>query len=162
VGATLDFEEFYSTTFKPLTAQLHAFIGDHAEAQDLVQEAYCRAYARWSSVSTYDDPVAWVRRVAWNMAVSRWRQARRLLRHRRELSRPAVDGPDGVRLDLAQALAQLPVEHRRAIVLYYLADMSVHEITVFTGATEGTVKSWLHRGRIRLGQILGDGEVANV
>src|SRR5215475_4634817 len=74
VSGEADFTEFYSATFAPLTAQLHAFIGDHADAQDLVQEAYLRAYSRWSTVSKYDDPLAWVHRVAWNLAISRWRR----------------------------------------------------------------------------------------
>jgi RNA polymerase sigma-70 factor (ECF subfamily) len=163
VPAEADFAEFYAATFKQLTAQLHAFVGDHAEAQDLVQEAYCRAYARWSTLSSYDDPVAWVRRVAWNLAVSRWRRTRRLLGLRRELAPPDVDGPDGMHLDLVRALGQLSPEHRRAIVLHYLADLSVREIAEFTGAAEGTVKAWLHRGRAALSQSLGAGEeVASV
>jgi RNA polymerase sigma-70 factor (ECF subfamily) len=164
VPAEPDFAEFYAATFKQLTAQLHAFVGDHAEAQDLVQEAYCRAYARWSSLSSYDDPVAWVRRVAWNLAVSRWRRARRLLSFRRELVPENVDGPDGMHLDLVRALRQLSAEHRQAIILHYLADLSVREIAEFTGAPEGTVKAWLHRARHALSTSLGAGdeEVASV
>lgn len=41
-----DFAEFYAATFGSLTAQLHAFTGDLNEAQDLVQEAFSRAYPR--------------------------------------------------------------------------------------------------------------------
>ncbi|MBB5871101.1 RNA polymerase sigma-70 factor (ECF subfamily) [Allocatelliglobosispora scoriae] len=171
-----DFAEFYSVTFARLTAQLYAYTGDHAEAQDMVQEALCRAYTRWDSISTYADPAGWVRRVAWNMAISRWRRARRLLSWHRELLSEDVTGPSGAPIDLARALAKLSADHRQAIVLHYLADMSVKEIADFTGAAEGTVKAWLHRGRTALGKLLTDpadfessdlpgessGEVANV
>jgi RNA polymerase sigma-70 factor (ECF subfamily) len=47
-------------------------IGDFAEAEDAVQEAYARAWQRWGRVSGYADPTAWVRTVAHRVAVSRY------------------------------------------------------------------------------------------
>src|SRR5690606_39076909 len=73
-GWLADFDEFYAAHYGSLTTQLYAYLGDRQEAQDVVQEAFCRAYARWSSVRDYDDPVAWVRRVAWNLATSHVRR----------------------------------------------------------------------------------------
>ena len=52
------------------------------------------------------------------------------------------------------ALRTLPEQHRRAVVLHYLADLSVAEIAAETGAAVGTVKSWLHRGRVQLAAVL--------
>jgi RNA polymerase sigma-70 factor (ECF subfamily) len=156
VSTGSDFTEFYSASFAPLTSQLHAFVGDHAEAQDLVQEAFCRAYTRWSSISKYEDPQAWVRRVAWNLAVSRWRRTRILRRWQHDLAPGSVDAPSAARVDLARALSQLPRNHRQVVVLHYLADMPISEIAVFVDASEGTVKSWLHRARTSLSAILGE------
>jgi RNA polymerase sigma-70 factor (ECF subfamily) len=150
-----DFAEFYAATFRPLTAQLHAYTGDHAEAQDMVQEAFCRAYSHWGKISGYDDPAAWVRRVAWNMAISRWRRTRRFLNFHRDLAAEPLAGPNGNRIDLAHALAQLPPQQRQAVVLHYLADLPVRDVAEFMGAAEGTVKSWLHRARTTLGVQLG-------
>jgi RNA polymerase sigma-70 factor (ECF subfamily) len=48
------------------------------------------------------------------------------------------------------ALAALPEQQRRAVVLHYIADLSVPEVAEREGVPEGTVKSWLHRARIRL------------
>jgi RNA polymerase sigma-70 factor (ECF subfamily) len=45
--------------------------------------------------------------------------------------------------------------HRRALVLHYLLDRSVADIAVETGAAQGTVKSWLSRGRAELAAALG-------
>jgi RNA polymerase sigma-70 factor (ECF subfamily) len=162
--ANLDFADFYSASFGPLTAQLYAFVGDHAEAQDLVQEAMCRAFARWRSVAVYEDPVLWVRRVAWNLAISRWRTARRLLRWQRDIAAPTEAVPAGVDLDLVRALAQLTPDHRQAVVLHYVGGFSVREVAEFVGVAEGTVKSWLSRARATLNRLLGqdEGEVANV
>lgn len=145
-----DFATFYAAAFPALCGQLFAHTGDLAEAQDVVQEAFTRAYIRWRTVRTYDDPVAWVRKVAWNLAVSRWRRLRRIVQLGDGEQSPSMPGPTGDRVDLQKALARLPVRQRQAVVLHYLADLSVGEIAVMTGAAEGTVKSWLHRARTSL------------
>ena len=147
-----DFDEFYAAHCADLTVQVYAYFGDLHEAQDVVQEAFCRALARWRTVSAYDDPVAWVRRVAWNLAVSRWRRARTALNFVRR-QRPAeaqMDGPTPERVALVAALGTLPAPQRRAMVLRYLGDLTVAEIADREGVAEGTVKSWLHRSRTAL------------
>jgi RNA polymerase sigma-70 factor, ECF subfamily len=151
-----DFAEFYAATFHPLCVQLYAHTGDLAEAQDVVQEAFCRALPRWNTLSKYDDPAAWVRKVAWNLATSRWRRVKRYMEIIRAKEPELVDGPGSDRIDLMAALAVLPLRQRQAVVLHYLADASVAEIAQLTGAAEGTVKSWLHRARATLAERLGE------
>lgn len=146
-GVEIDFDEFYQTHSRTLTVELCAYTGDYGYAQDVVQEAFCRAFARWQKIVRYDDPVAWIRKVAWNLATSRWRRlrtAQRFLRRQREVH---VPGPSPDRVALEAALALLPPNHRRAVVLHHLADMPISEIARQEGVAEGTVKSWLHRGR---------------
>jgi RNA polymerase sigma-70 factor, ECF subfamily len=146
---TASFDEIYAAHYGDLTVQLYAYFGDRQEAQDVVQEAFCRAYARWRTMSRFDDPVAWVRRVAWNLAISGWRRKRTVrtfLRRQRPVE-PQVDGPEPERVALVAALATLPDNHRRAIVLRYLADLTVAEIAEREGVPVGTVKSWLSRAR---------------
>ena len=53
------------------------------------------------------------------------------------------------------ALATLPPAQRRAVVLHYMADLSVAEIADQEGVAVGTVKSWLHRGRVALAARIG-------
>lgn len=151
------FEELYAAHFRDLTVQLYAYFGNRQEAQDVVQEAFCRALARWSRLSRYDDPVAWVRRVAWNLATSRWRRARTALRVLRGQRVEHTAGPDPDRVALVAALATLPAAQRRAVVLHYLADLPVAEIAEREGVAAGTVKSWLHRGRAALATQLSTG-----
>ncbi|MEU4676483.1 SigE family RNA polymerase sigma factor [Micromonospora sp. NPDC023737] len=153
----IDFDGLYHAHFRSLTLQLAAYCGDLPQAQDLVQEAFCRAFARWSRVSRYDDPVGWVRRVAWNLATSRWRRLRTAQSWLRRQREEYVPGPGPERVALTAALAQLPANHRRAVVLHYLADLSVGQIAEQEGVAEGTVKSWLHRGRTALAvQLTGE------
>jgi RNA polymerase sigma-70 factor, ECF subfamily len=154
--AVPSFDDVYAAHYADLTVQLYAYFGDRQEAQDVVQEAFCRALARWRTVSRYDDPVAWIRRVAWNLAVSRWRRARTALNfvRRQRLDEPQLEGPSPERVALVAALATLPATQRRAVVLHYLADLPVAEIADRENVAEGTVKSWLHRGRAALAEKL--------
>ncbi|MFF5291736.1 SigE family RNA polymerase sigma factor [Paractinoplanes globisporus] len=154
----LEFEEFYAAYFQPLTIQLYAYTGDLAAAQDVVQEAFCRALSRWRRVSTLDEPGAWVRHVAWNLATSQWRRARLAARFARGHREEHAPSPGPERVALAAALAKLPAPQRRAVILYYLADLPVSEIAAQEGAPEGTVKSWLHRGRVALAAELTETE----
>ncbi len=146
-----EFDDFYAAHYADVVVQIYAYFGDRQEAQDVVQEAFCRALARWARLAATDDPVAWVRRVAWNLATSHWRRTRtilRFLRHQREES--VVEGPDPDRIALLCALATLPPVQRRAMVLRYLVDLPIGEIAAREGVAEATVRSWLHRGRSAL------------
>jgi RNA polymerase sigma-70 factor (ECF subfamily) len=153
------FEVFYAAYHRRLLVCMYAYVGDLPQAQDLVQEAFARALPRWPRLSRYDDPLAWVRRVAWNLATSRWRQLRRLDRLSRQPATPPASHqpePSPDRLDLEAALATLPAQLRRALVMHYLADMTVLEISAHEVVAVGTVKSWLHRGRAALAAALTD------
>lgn len=101
-----------------------------------------------------DDPEGWVRRVAYNLAISRFRRARRLV-----LGAECVDG--AVEFDergrvVLEALAGLPRREREALVLKHLVGLSVAEIARELTAPEGTVKSWLSRGRTHLSAALAE------
>lgn len=146
-------EDVYAAHAGSLTLLLFAYTGDLAAAQDLVQEAFCRALPRWERISRYDDPVGWLRKVAFNLAASRWRRLRTAAQHRWT---PEADvpepGPD--RVLLVVALAKLPENQRRALVMHYLADLTTADIARHEEVAESTVRVWLHRGRKALAVLL--------
>jgi RNA polymerase sigma-70 factor (ECF subfamily) len=146
-----EFDEFYLRARDRLTVQLAALTGDPAEAGDHVQEAFVRAWTRWTYVSGLADPEGWVRRVAHNLAVSRWRRARRLVLGQR--ADTAVEWDDEQRAVVA-ALAGLARAQREAIVLHHLVGLPVAEVATQLHAPVGTVKSWLSRGRRELAVLL--------
>lgn len=151
-----DFAQFYAAQFHGITLALFAYTSDLPLAQDIAQEAFTRAVIRWEKVRTYDDPAAWVRRVAFNLASSRWRRRRIASAYLRSQREQHVDGPDPDRVALIRALATLPERQRRAVILHYLADMSVADVARQEGVSPNTVKSWLHRGRAQLAAQLGE------
>ncbi|MFT4166933.1 MAG: sigma factor [Microlunatus sp.] len=70
------FSAFYDATWDRTVACAYGITGDLAAAEDLAQDAYTRAWQRWSKISGYDKPAAWVQRVATRLAISRWRRDR--------------------------------------------------------------------------------------
>ncbi len=144
------FAEFYSSHFPRIATQIYAYLGDHAESQDLTQEAFVRAFDRWAAVSRYEDPAAWVRRVAWNLATSRLRRVKVALGYLARQREEHVPEPSEDRVALIQALATLPDRQRQAVVLHHLGQIPTAEIAGQLGVAEGTVRSWLSRGRSRL------------
>lgn len=155
-----DFDELYRAQYGNVVAMAYALTGDLAEAQDLTQEAFCRTWQRWGRIASYDDPLAWIRRVVANLATSRWRRLLVAHRHLRRERPPQLPGLSPDRVALVTALRGLPVRHRQAIVLHYLVDLPVREVARELGVAEGTVKSWLHRGRTALAARLDDQPIA--
>jgi RNA polymerase sigma-70 factor (ECF subfamily) len=104
-----------------------------------------------------EDPVAWVRRVAWNLATSRWRQIRRFNAFASRQRAEYAQEPSPNRVAVHAALATLAPSHRRVVIMYYLADMTVGQIAQQERVAVGTVKSWLYRARVSLAAQLDDG-----
>jgi RNA polymerase sigma-70 factor, ECF subfamily len=156
------FDAFYLRSYGRLVAELHGVVGQ-AEAEDAVQEAFARASVRWQRIRDYDHPDAWVRRVAFNLAVSSLRSARRKLAAygRMEPPRPSPP-PSEEAVLLGQALKRLPRRHREVLVLHYLADLPVEEIARVLKIPAGTVKGRLFRARTALERELGDGRPTEV
>ncbi|HEU4424173.1 MAG TPA: SigE family RNA polymerase sigma factor [Pilimelia sp.] len=145
-----DFDALYQARYGDVVAMLHAYVGDLAEAQDLAQESFCRAWQRWKAVAGYEDPMGWIRRVAMNLANSRWRRLRVARQHLRRQPVTTIPGLGPDHVALVSALRLLPADQRRAMVLHYLVDLPVAEVAHEMGVAVGTVKSWLHRGRTAL------------
>ncbi|WP_020520193.1 RNA polymerase sigma factor [Catelliglobosispora koreensis] len=153
------FADLYHVSYPRLSAQISSYLGDPAEAEDVVQEAYLRTWRQWDKIARYDDPLAYLRRIAWNLATSRWRRLSVAARYLGRVPGPqATVEPQPDHVAVVTALRQLPDKQRRAIVLHYIADMPVDEIATELGAPRGTVLSWLHRGREQLSTLLNESD----
>ncbi len=148
-------EDGYSRSFR--TACL--ILGNRADAEDAVQEAFLRAWKFRDSLAPGADVKPWLYRVVVNACNSKLRQE---IPHRDRRSRfeelggaAPTDDPtrriDGTR-DLVAALGDLPVDLRVVIVLSYFADLSERDIATAIGRRPGTVKSRLHDARHLLAQ----------
>jgi RNA polymerase sigma-70 factor (ECF subfamily) len=149
--------EVYAASYRRLVGQLTGVTGDPAEAEDVVMEAFVRALNRSRTFATVDNPEAWLRTVAVNLARSRWRRLARLRGLGSRLSAAEASSYDDLpadRLALLAALRELPAVQREAIALHHLADLPVHEVATTLGLPVGTVKARLARGRARLAVLI--------
>ncbi|MCU1589604.1 MAG: polymerase, sigma-24 subunit, subfamily [Frankiales bacterium] len=147
--------DFYAATYSRLLAVLTVAAGDHREAEEVVQEAFIRLVPRWQAISRYQDPEAWVRQVAFRLLSNRFRQLRRA---RAALGR--IEGattspePSLLAMDVARALAALPVAQRQVVVLHHLVGLPLERVAQELRVPMGTVKSRLNRARAALAPLL--------
>jgi RNA polymerase sigma-70 factor (ECF subfamily) len=135
--------DLFRLEYPRLVRALGALAGSEA-ASDAVQDAFVQAARHWRRISRYDDPAAWIRRVALNRLANHRRGRRRLAA---ALPRLAVASPSVPQTDVAFLVAELPRRQREVVCLYYLADLSVAEVARALDVAEGTVKSHLHDAR---------------
>ena len=156
-----DFETLFTTSYWPVVRSLTAAFDPSAPVEEAVQEAFVRAFARWSRVQAYDAPVAWIRRVAINRLRDVHRSEQRRLRAEdravgdgaRAGAHCATEACDD-RSALIDLLMLLPERQRLAMALHYVEDLPVRDVAASLGITTGAVKSHLSAGRARLGALL--------
>jgi RNA polymerase sigma-70 factor (sigma-E family) len=150
--ATAEFRAFVLARGDTLLKVALLVTTDRGRAEDLVQTALMRTYARWDRLQD-QDPFLYARRIVVNANVDWWRRDRG-----REVTTdrpPEAVGPDlasGVtqRDVLLRALRSLPVPERRVIVLRFLCDLSEADTASELGIPVGTVKSATNRAIRRL------------
>jgi RNA polymerase sigma-70 factor (sigma-E family) len=139
------FADFYASAKDDCLRTVLAITGDLQEAEDLVAEAFARAWAAWHRVRRHPVPRAWVIRTALNTRVSWWRRRRGEVVSG-EINVPAAgSGPaaDAGRVDdgLLAALRRLPVRQRQVVALRFLLDLDVAQTARALGLAEGTVRA---------------------
>jgi RNA polymerase sigma-70 factor, ECF subfamily len=128
-----------------------AFTGGRADvAEDATAEAFARAIAQGDRLR---DPLAWIYRVAFRVAIDELRRERP---HAQERD-GAVPPPELV--GLVEALKRLSPNQRAAVALRYVLDLDIAEVAHRMGTAEPTVRVHLFRARKRLRQLLGTEEV---
>jgi RNA polymerase sigma-70 factor (ECF subfamily) len=150
----VEIQELYVASYRRLLGQLIGVTGSVVEAEDVVQEAFVRGLDHPRRLLGADNPEAWLRTVAVNLARSRWRRAQRLARLFPRLVEEPRDGDTDGHLILLEALRKLPAGQREVIALHHLAELSVEQVAETLGLPTGTVKARLSRGRAALSLLL--------
>ena len=152
------FETFFAAEYDQVVGLVFVFCGRRAVAEELAQDAFVQAYRRWSVIAGYDDPGAWVRRVAVNMATSTLRRRAREVRALARLAGRRSPHAEIVIADEAfcEAVRRLPKRQAQCVALHYLEDRSVADVADLLGIAEATVRVHLHQGRAALAAALGE------
>jgi RNA polymerase sigma-70 factor (ECF subfamily) len=143
-----------------------AILHDDAEAEDVMQDAYLRAYEHLADFEGRSKFSTWVTRIAVNEALLRLRRSKRFdpldthTDQESSMSDPSATSPEQnasdveMRAVLEKAVGQLPDEFRAVFVLRAVEGMSGAETAECLGIGEDTVKTRLHRARGRLQEML--------
>jgi RNA polymerase sigma-70 factor (sigma-E family) len=141
------FAQFYERARDDCLRAVFASVGDRQAAEDLVAEAFARAWDRWRAVSKHPEPRAWVIRTALNTRVSWWRQRRREVPLPEPPNEAATGGGQDAPVDraLMDVLHSLPVRQRQVVALRVFLDFDVARTAETLGIAPGTVTAHLSR-----------------
>lgn len=145
-------EALFRQSYRSIVQTLALAGGDLAAAEDATQEAFAEACVRWNRISRYDNPGAWVRRVAINKLRnahrSRVRGAAAMERMASEIE--TAPPPSEAETDLVAELRRLPNKQRLSAVLFYVEGLSTVEVAAAMGISQGSVSQHLNRARTAL------------
>lgn len=151
--------DFCESEHGRLVGLLTLTTGDRTVAEELAQEALVRLCDHWSEVRQMQHRRAWLRRVALNLATSRFRrwQAERRANQRHGMP-DDVDEDQADAIAVRSAVAALPPRQRTAVVLRYFVGLDVAATAAEMQCAQGTVKSLTHRAVTQLRSQLLDPE----
>lgn len=142
----MDFASFYETSRDDCLRTVLASVGDLETAQDLVAEAFARAWASWQKVARHPAPRAWVVRTALNAGISSWRKRRKDQPLPGDAAAAAAVPADPMERELMAALLRLPGRQREVIACRIFLDLDTAGTAKALGIATGTVKAHLSRG----------------
>ena len=150
-----------------------AILGDAENAADLLQEVFLRLYKFADRIDSLRPLEPWLYRVTSNLAYT-WVKRRRWLRPIEDIAewfngdrseQPAMIAENNEEWQqIEEAIQSLPIAQRIVVVLYYINDCSLEEISGIMEIPNGTVKSRLHYGRRALKKQMEkqDGQLSEV
>lgn len=146
--------------YRRLRGLAYLMTGDSARSEEIVMEAFVKAFTGWNRFRSVDNPHAYLRQIVVNLCRSRFRREKveqrvNALVHRREQMRAEPERE--THMDLWNAVRKLPDRQRACIVLRYLEDMSEADIAQALDCSTGTVKSQLFKARAHLERDLAAG-----
>jgi RNA polymerase sigma factor (sigma-70 family) len=158
------FEQLIRPLYDVLYRVAFRLTRDESDAEDLVQEACVRGFARFDELESHADPRAWLILVMRRVYIDQGRRYERRNVESMETTQAVMqaDGPgpaeavDGaVRFErLDRAWRFLDAEQRSLLALHDIEGYSLAELVEMTGTKEGTLKSRLHRARVKLGRLM--------
>ena len=151
-----EFQELYRRHARALWGYLYRLTGNAADADDLVQDSFCRLLA--TPLATREDSQirAYLFRIASNAAIDHWRRAGRNARPADQPPAPATDGHSdaALRHDMARTFRELKPQERVLLWLAHVEGTEHREIATALGLKAASVPVLLFRARRKLAGLL--------
>ncbi|MGI8797663.1 MAG: SigE family RNA polymerase sigma factor [Acidimicrobiia bacterium] len=140
----------FRARYESLVGLARLLLDDRGQAEEVVQEAFARAYDRWGRIRNRDDALPYVRRAVVNLARGGLRRRVTARRHRAEPPPDEASAEaEAVRAEgerhVVEAVRSLPRRQRECVVLRFYLDSSTAETAAALGVSEGSVKTHVHR-----------------
>ena len=141
------FVEVYTLVGSSLYGTAVRLLGRPQEAEEVVQETLIRLYQKAATIRS-GNLRAWLHRVTVNQCLDRLKaKGRQTEELPADLPGPAAAGTVVTRMDLSQAIGDLPLQARTVFLLHDLEGFKHREVAEQLGISEGTSKSQLFRAR---------------
>lgn len=173
-----EFEKLFQRSQRRAYNLAYRLTGNAADAEDVTQDAYVRAWHNFESYDASRSFEGWLFRIITNRVIDLRRRQKRVPMY--SLDTPVQGDEDGQPLShefaapdsnpeqivvepvmeerLQQALAALPADYREAILLCDVEQRSYQEIAEVMQCAIGTVRSRIHRARVMLRRYLESGK----
>lgn len=160
VRSVPDFDSFYRREYPRVATLTMVLTRSRAAAEDIAQDAFLKAHRDWERVGHFDSPEGWVRRVATNLAMSRFRRLRAETKALRRIGPTTLSTMSPEATEFWAAVRKLPRRQAQVVALHYVEDRSVDEIADTLDITAASVKTHLQRARKTLADRFGSREEA--
>jgi RNA polymerase sigma-70 factor (ECF subfamily) len=155
------FGDLYRRTMRPLWAYVYRVVGNAADADDIVQDAFCRLLRADIAALSAEDQRRYLFRVAGNLVTDRWRRAEREQAWRAGAGPEAATLPEAPDDGVTKIFEVLKPRERALLWLAYVEQWNHAEIAGALRLRQGSVKVLLARARARLRDLLrADGRPA--
>jgi RNA polymerase sigma-70 factor (ECF subfamily) len=157
-----DFERLLREAYGTVFRVAYSVLANSADAEEVTQEAFLRAYQKFASLRDPQKFRAWVARMSWRLALNRQRAASRALRRDTAwlAAQPAANNPAPeaagreLELRLRGEMARLPEKLRAVLQLSAIEGLDTRAVAAILEIPEGTVRSRLHLARRQLWKVL--------
>ncbi len=143
------FTEFYRLTVRYVYSIVYAYLLSNEDTEDVVQNTYFKLYVVRKRINPEKSILAYMKRIAINYAFKQMRQKRKVITKETSFAKD-----EGTKELVQEALKKLDEKDRLVLVLHYLDNTSVKEISVLVNEKEGSVKSRLFRARKKLKEVI--------
>ncbi|WP_025028897.1 RNA polymerase sigma factor SigW [Caldalkalibacillus mannanilyticus] len=165
------FEEIVELYKNKIFQVAYRMLGNRTEAEDIGQETFLRVYANLSRYDQTHKFSTWIYRIATNLCIDRLRK--RQITYSLDQEVAATEGLDmysqiadkakgpeaevmtiELQNEVQQAIDQLPIKYKSIMILRYIEDLSLQEISEIIDLPVTTIKTRIHRGREALKKLL--------
>jgi RNA polymerase sigma-70 factor (ECF subfamily) len=163
-GEERGYATLYNKYAKRIYHAVFRVLGNSAESEDVVQEAFCAAFEQINRLKNQNNFEGWVKRIAINQAISILRKKKMVFTEDNQLDVVADEEVDIDEEfifqcqvdDVKKAIAELPDGYRTIVSLHLFEDMGQEEIGKMLGINHATVRSQYHRAKKKIFTALKD------